>query len=370
MNKTAFLCDERCFWHTPAGAFAGVMEVGTWVEPSVAGGTPESPETKRRFKNLVEVSGLGEHLVISSAAPATTEQLRAVHPAAYLEDFKSVSDAGGGPFGFKSPAGPGTYEIAKLSAGLAIQALAMVMEGSVDNAYALCRPPGHHCLPDTAMGFCYLSNIAIAVEAAIKRFGLERVAVVDWDVHHGNGTQKVFYERSDVLTISLHQDGCFPPGYNGLEDRGAGDGLGFNVNIPLPPGSGEATYLRALERIVAPRLRAFRPQLIVVACGFDANAFDPLARMLLLSDSYRKMTESILALAAECCGGRTVLVHEGGYSEFYVPFCGMAAMEALSGIRTKVEDPEADFVRAQQPSGKFLAFLDQYVDGLAAELVR
>lgn len=367
-HKTAFFFDERCLWHS-AGQYALTMPVGGWVQPPAAGGLAESPETKRRLKNLMDVSGLTAALDLRSAEPATEEELLRVHPQAYLESFKALSDAGGGEMGDHAPIGPGSYEIAKLSTGLAIGAVSAVMSGKVDNAYSLSRPPGHHCLPDQAMGFCFLANVAIAVEAAKARFGVERVAVVDWDVHHGNGTQAIFYERDDVLTISLHQDGCFPPGYGGERDRGQGAGEGFNLNIPLPAGAGEAAYQQAMERIAIPALERFQPQLILVACGYDANAMDPLARMLLSSHAFRAMTQQIREAAERLCDGRLVLVHEGGYSEAYVPFCGHAVIEELSGVGTAVEDPLLEFIELQQPRGAMAEFLHEYVEEMARKLI-
>ncbi|AOE85307.1 class II histone deacetylase [Pseudomonas sp. TCU-HL1] len=347
-RRTAFLFDELSLWHS-ASQHALILPVGGWVQPPSSAGHAESPETKRRLKNLMDVSGLTRQLQISSAAPASEEDLLRVHPAHYLERFKALSDAGGGELGDHAPIGPGSYEIAKLSAGLAMAAVDAVLTGEADNAYALSRPPGHHCLADQAMGFCMLANIPVAIEAAKARHGLGKVAVIDWDVHHGNGTQAIYYQRPDVLTISLHQDGCFPPGYSGTEDRGEGAGLGANLNIPLLPGSGHEAYLDAMQRIVIPALERFEPELIIVACGYDANAVDPLARMLLHSDSFRSMTRLVRETAERLCQGRLVLVHEGGYAEAYVPFCGLAVMEELSGIRTPVEDPLRDFIVLQQP---------------------
>jgi len=201
------------------------------------------------------------------------------------------------------------------------------------------RPPGHHALSDQAMGFCVFANVAVAVRHARTVRGVERVAVVDWDVHHGNGTQDAFYADPSVLTISLHQDGGFPPGSGGVEEVGAGDAVGANLNVPLPAGSGTQAYLVALEQVVLPALEAFRPALIVVACGFDASAFDPLGRQLLHSDSFRALTAAVVEAADRMCEGRLVLAHEGGYSSFYVPFCGLAALETLTGRRTAVVDP-------------------------------
>lgn len=364
-RKTAFFFDELSLWHS-AGLHALTLPVGGWVQPPAAAGHAESPETKRRLKSLLDVSGLTRQLHVQSASAASEEDLLRVHTPGYLQRFKALSDAGGGELGPQAPIGPGSYEIAKLSAGLAIAAVDRVLAGESDNAYSLSRPPGHHCLADGAMGFCFLANIAIAIEAAKARRGLGKVAVIDWDVHHGNGTQSIFEARGDVLTISLHQDGCFPPGYSGEEDRGRGPGLGANLNIPLPPGSGHEAYLQAMQRLVIPALERFEPELIVVACGYDANAVDPLARMLLHSDSFRTMTRLLRQAAERLCQGRLVLVHEGGYSEAYVPFCGLAVIEELAGIRTVVSDPMLEFVQMQQPTAAFLAFQQQWVERQAA----
>ncbi|PMX27827.1 class II histone deacetylase [Pseudomonas sp. MPR-R2A7] len=363
-RKSAFFFDELSLWHS-AGLHALTLPVGGWVQPPAAAGHAESPETKRRLKSLLDVSGLTRHLQVQSANPATHEDLLRVHTPGYLQRFKAMSDAGGGELGPNAPIGPGSYEIARLSAGLAMAAVDAVLSGEVDNAYSLSRPPGHHCLADSAMGFCFLANIAIAIEAAKAQRGLGKVAVIDWDVHHGNGTQSIFEERADVLTISLHQDGCFPAGYSGEADRGRGAGLGANINIPLPPGSGHEAYLYAMQRIVMPALERFEPELIIVACGYDANAVDPLARMLLHSDSFRQMTRCVRKAAERLCQGRLVLVHEGGYSEAYVPFCGLAAIEELAGVRTEVADPMLEFVQLQQPKEALAAFQRHWIDALA-----
>lgn len=366
-RRTAFFTDELTFWHH-AGPHALIMPAGGWVQVPNGASFAESPDSKRRLRSLLAVSGLEPHLQVQTAPPLAREDLLRVHGAAYLDRLKALSDRGYGEAGQNAPVGPGTYEIACLSAGLATAALDAVITGQADNAYALSRPPGHHCLADQAMGFCFLANIPLAIETAKARHGLGRVAIIDWDVHHGNGTQAIYETRGDVLTISLHQENCFPPGYTGEHDRGIGDGLGANLNIPLPAGSGHATYLRAMQRIVLPALDRFRPEAIIVACGFDANALDPLARMLLHSDSFRAMTALLQETADRLCGGRLVLVHEGGYSEAYVPFCGLAAIETLAGHRSAVADPLLEFIGAQQPPARTQAALDAHVDALAALL--
>lgn len=361
---TGFCFDERTLWHS-TGEAALFLRPGGWVQPPAGGGAAENPETKRRFKNLLEVSGLWRKLAVDSAPEATEEALQRIHPAGYLTEFKRLSDADGGILGEESPFGNGGYEIAKLSAGLATLAMDRVLTGVWRNAYSLSRPPGHHCMPEHSMGFCLLANIPIAIEEMKARHGLGKVAVVDWDVHHGNGTQAIYWERGDVLSISLHQNACYPVHLGSTAERGAGPGEGANINIPLLPGGGHNSYVSALDRIVLPALERFRPELIVVASGLDANALDPLARMMAHSGTYRAMTERLMAAADRLCGGRLVMVHEGGYSEVAVPFCGHAIMETLSGEPSAVVDPLRDFIEAQQPPPEFDALEGQRLAAMA-----
>ena len=360
---TGFMFDERTLWHT-TGEAALFLKPGGWLQPT-GGGHAESPETKRRFKNLLDVSGLSRHLAVETAPEAAEEALRRIHPAHYLTEFKRLSDAGGGQLGEETPFGQGSYEIAALSAGLAIHAMDRVLTGQWRNAYSLSRPPGHHCLPDTPMGFCLMANIPIAIEEMRARHGIEKVAVIDWDVHHGNGTQAIYWDRPDTLTLSLHQNACYPTNSGTTGERGEGAGQVANINVPLLPGGGHQSYLAAMDRIVLPALTRFRPDLIVVASGLDANALDPLARMLAHSDTYREMTARLMQAADTLCGGRLVMVHEGGYSEAYVPFCGQAIMETLSGQRTQVIDPFLSFLEEQQPPPEFDALEARRLEDMA-----
>lgn len=364
---TGFFLDERCFWHA-GGNYAATLPIGGLVQPLAAGGLPESPETKRRLKNLMDVTGLTGELAAQSAPLAAWEDLARVHPESYLSEFKRLSDAGGGELGQRTPFATGGFEIASLSTGLAIAAVEAVLNGKLDNAYALSRPPGHHCLPDFPNGFCLLANIAIAIETARARHGLGKVAVIDWDVHHGNGTESIFYDRNDVLTISLHQEGNYPLNTGAITDRGSGAGDGFNINVPLPAGAGHTAYLTCIDEIVVPALERFKPDMIIVACGFDASAIDPLARMLATADTFRQMTLKVKQAAQDLCDGKLVLVHEGGYSEVYVPFCGHAAIEALSGSSIVATDPLEHTLNVRQPSARFDAFLRGVVRDFAQEL--
>jgi acetoin utilization deacetylase AcuC-like enzyme len=364
--QTGFFWDERCFWHS-GGNYAGMLPVGGLVQP-LDGGLPENPETKRRLKNLIEVTGLAGELAMRGADPATREDLLRVHPASYLDTFKALSDAGGGELGRRTPFGPGGYEIAAQSAGLAKAALAAVLKGELRNAYSLSRPPGHHCLPDYPNGFCLLNNIGIAIEAARAAGLARRFAVLDWDVHHGNGTEAVFYDRDDVLTVSIHQDRNYPMDTGALADRGRGKGLGYNLNIPLPPGTGHKGYLAAMERLALPAIRDFAPDVLIIACGFDAVANDPLGRMLATAETFALMTRQVMTLADAVCDGKLLMVHEGGYSETYVPFCGHAVLQQMAGSAITAPDPFAEVFPLRQPDARFDAFLDGVLADMAREI--
>jgi acetoin utilization deacetylase AcuC-like enzyme len=332
---TGWISDERYLWHDTRSA-AGFMPAGGPIEPEPHA---ESPATKRRFRNLLEVSGLLAELVQIAPRPATEDELLRCHTREYVDRIKVLSAENGGDAGELTPFGPGSYEIAALAAGGVITAIDAVLDGTVDNTYALVRPPGHHAEPDLGRGFCIFANAAIGAAHARESRGLGRVAVVDWDVHHGNGTQKIFYDDPTVLTISSHQDNYYPADSGHVHEVGEGAGEGFSLNIPLPAGSGVGAYVTAYERVVVPALRSFRPELIIVASGLDANAMDPLARMMVHSDGYRELTRLLMDVADEVCDGRLVVEHEGGYSSAYVPFCGLAIVEQLAGRSSSVEDP-------------------------------
>ncbi|MBL4874769.1 MAG: class II histone deacetylase [Rhodobacteraceae bacterium] len=367
MRNTGFFWDEKCFWHS-GGNYALTAPVGGLVQPLASGGPPENPETKRRLKNLLDVTGLAHELDCRSAEPATDEDLNRIHPDSYLENFKNLSDGGGGEMGLRTPFGAGGYEIAALSTGLVKGALLSVLKGQHHNAYALSRPPGHHCLPDWSNGFCLLANIAIAIEAAKAEGLAPRVAVVDWDVHHGNGTEAIFYDRDDVLTISLHQERNYPADTGDAVDRGKGAGLGHNINIPLPPGAGHAAYIYAMDRIVVPALNAHQPDVILVACGFDASGVDPLSRMLCSAQTYRLMTRQLMQTADQLCDGKLVMAHEGGYSEVHVPFCGHAVLQEMSGSEIDAGDAMGARIAGQQPNEMMEQVFTNLIDEMSTKL--
>jgi acetoin utilization deacetylase AcuC-like enzyme len=265
--------------------------------------------------------------------------LTRVHAGEYVDRIRIASADVGGDAGGSTPFGRWTYEIAALSAGGCLAAVDAVLDERVENAYALVRPPGHHAGPSGGYGYCVFNNVALAALHLRQVHGLERIAIVDWDVHHGNGTQETFWSDPTVLTISVHQEDLFPPASGMPDEVGGGAGAGANINVPLPAGAGRAAYLHVLDRVVVPALQRFAPEFILVGCGLDAGMMDPLGRMNLTSECFAMMTARLTATAATLCGSRLVLCHEGGYSSTYVPYCGLAVIESLAGVRTDVVDP-------------------------------
>ena len=273
---------------------------------------------------------LGRVLEVAPRAASDDEILRA-HSAEHLALLQKLE-------GQTTQLDPDTYisprshEVARLAAGSAVELALRVARGEARSGFALTRPPGHHAERERAMGFCLLNNVAVAAQALRAEAGLERIAIVDWDVHHGNGTQHLFEHERDVLFVSLHQ---FPfyPGTGALRERGSGAGEGATLNLPLPAGCGDAEYAAAFEQIVIPTLREFRPELLLISAGFDAHARDPLASMQVSSDGFRVLAGMLRALAEEVCAGRMLLTLEGGYDL-------EALGESVAGVVRLLAEPE------------------------------
>jgi acetoin utilization deacetylase AcuC-like enzyme len=219
-----------------------------------------------------------------------------------------------------------TFDTARLAAGGVLTAVEAVLDGAADNAFAIVRPPGHHALPERAMGFCFFNNVAIAARWLIRERGLRRVMIVDWDLHHGNGSQEIFYDSPEVLYTSLHQ---FPhyPGTGSLQERGDGAGAGFTVNIPMPATFGDAEYLRAFDELLMPIGRKFKPEFILVSAGFDCHFRDPLGAMQVTEAGFAAMARRAKRLAAECCNGKMAAALEGGYDLQALAASGEAVIE-------------------------------------------
>jgi acetoin utilization deacetylase AcuC-like enzyme len=279
---------------------------------------PNHPENAGRLR-AIEVAldspalGLREFLIQLSPQGATEKQISAVHTPAYIKGLReAMHEAPAYVDSAPTYIVPASYEVACLAAGGAIRAVDAVLDGEAETAFALVRPPGHHAPPDRPMGFCLFNNIAIAARHALTRPGIERVLIVDFDVHHGNGTQDVFYSDPSVLFISSHQSPLYP--YTGAaEETGAGPGQGYTINLPLPELAGDQAFDQLASEIIIPAADRFRPNLVLASAGFDAHWLDPLARLQLTLRGYEHLTRSLLDIAARHCGGRLVLCLEGGY---------------------------------------------------------
>jgi acetoin utilization deacetylase AcuC-like enzyme len=299
----------------------------------------EDPRRVGRVKELIDKSGLMNELTSVAPWPADYEDVGMFHTRDYIRTVLDISvNQGSGDAGQGARLTRGSFEIAMLAAGGAIAAVDAVLNGTVDNCYALVRPPGHHAVADRGMGFCIFNNVAVAALHALQRNRAERILIVDWDVHHGNGTQEAFYHDRRVLFVSLHQEGLYPADSGLVEQVGDGAGEGHTVNLPLPAGSGDAGYLAAFERVVVPIAREYAPDLVLVSCGLDASRSDPLGRMVVSADGFRRMTRYLKEVADDFAGGRMAVMHEGGYSQSYAPFCGLAVVEELAGTRTAMSD--------------------------------
>jgi acetoin utilization deacetylase AcuC-like enzyme len=267
-----------------------------------------------------------------------------VHEPAYVTQIQDDCEHGGGRYTKTTFVGPGSWDALLAAAGTCLEAADAVLDGRSHVAYALVRPPGHHAQPAQADGYCFFAHEALVADRARGR-GVERVAILDWDVHHGNGTQECFYGRSDVLTVSLHmQHGRWGPSHpqsGAADELGAGEGEGFNVNLELGIGAGDATYAAAFEEIAVPIVRQFRPDLLIGASGQDASGFDPNGRQNLSMAGFRRIGATVAALAEELCGGRLVLVQEGGYGRTYSAYCLHATLEGVLGTEPLLPDPLA-----------------------------
>jgi len=306
-----------------------------FVEHDTGPHHPERPDRMRAIFQAVREAGLvgsrnplepvlpsfgiarhDQKLVELEPTPADENLPTLVHSPEHVRRVRHVCEVGGGVLDLgDTPVGPESCEIALLSLGSAIRACDAVMRGEVKRAFSAARPPGHHAEPDRAMGFCLFSNIAIVARHAQRAYGLERVAVVDFDVHHGNGTQAAFEADPSVLFVSLHQHPrtCYP-GTGHEWEIGTGPGRGFTMNIPFDPGCDDDDYLRVIDERVVPKLDEFRPQLLLISAGFDAHREDPLANMNLSDECYELMTRRLVSIADQHCGGRVVSVLEGGYN--------------------------------------------------------
>ncbi|HLF72627.1 MAG TPA: histone deacetylase [Dehalococcoidia bacterium] len=319
------------------------MSIALYYDPLFLGhetlGHPESADRVLACLRLIEDSGLGARLERPECRDASETELVRIHTPSYVERMEVVGEHGANWVLPDTIANTGTYAAALRAAGACLGATEAVVAGTYGGAFCLVRPPGHHAVADAPMGFCFFNNVAIAARHAVVELGLERVAVVDIDIHQGNGTQDAFYEDPSVLYVSTHQYPYYP-GTGHWREHGAGDGLGTTLNLSMPAGCGDAEYGRVFEAVIAPKLRAYAPQLILVSAGYDAHHADPIdgAEMRLSCDGYASLMAGLRDVAGEVCEGRIVAALEGGYDLRALSWSVRNSIEALLG-ETATPDP-------------------------------
>jgi acetoin utilization deacetylase AcuC-like enzyme len=299
------------------------------------------PENHRRLKStmdLLQEEGMLDQLIQIPSTPAPLEAILRVHTPTYIERLQAITARGGGHLDADTYVNADSLEAAMRSTGSLLNLVDAVVGRQAENGLALVRPPGHHALVHNGMGFCIFANVAVAARWAQRQHGIQRVLIVDFDVHHGNGTQDIFYDDPSVLFFSTHQ---FPyyPGTGAAAELGTEAGYGTTVNIPFPPHVGDQGYLDAFQKILAPLARRFKPQLILLSAGYDAHWMDPLASMGLSITGYMALVQELMALADELCGGRLVCVLEGGYNLRVLSHSVLSTFRVLHDVDTEFSDP-------------------------------
>jgi acetoin utilization deacetylase AcuC-like enzyme len=348
-RRVGLVFDDRYLTHNTGLNLLGEARPYPYAEP-----VPHvsKPALVGRAKHLMDLYGVTDQMVRIDPTVATDEQLLTYHTPEHLARVKALSDGYGGDSGQGAPMGQGGDRVARLAAGGTIAAVDAVLRGDVDAAYALVRPPGHHAMADQGMGYCVFSNAVIATKVEQQTHGVEKVLILDWDVHHGNGTQAAFWSDPSVLFISLHQEDLYPAGWGAVDQVGVEEGEGFTVNIPLPAGAGNAAYAAAFEQLVIPIAMQYNPDLVIVSAGQDASVFDPLARMSVTTAGYQAMCQAMLGIADACCEGKLVVTQEGGYAAEYAPYCSATIAQTLVGVideAQRVPEPYGERA-ARQPA--------------------
>jgi acetoin utilization deacetylase AcuC-like enzyme len=293
------------------------------------GSHPERPSRLTAVVDGLQEAGLADRLAALAPRPATVDEIAAIHDPGYIRQVEQACDRGDQRLDADTAVCAKSYRVALLAAGGVLAAADAVHAGVVQRAFCTVRPPGHHAERDRAMGFCLFNNVAIAAERFVRN-GLQRVAIVDFDVHHGNGTQHAFERRADVLFISIHEDPRhLYPGTGFAHETGLGPGEGFTLNVPMMPGAADGEYQQAFEHQVLPKLDAYRPQMILISAGFDAARGDPLAHIELTDKAFEWMTRRLVELADRHCAGKLLSVLEGGYNPRNLARCAAAHVKAL-----------------------------------------
>lgn len=324
----------------------GVFDTGS--DPGFLDVLEKHPENGDRIRNMVSILKRGPISPFISwhqGRHASVSELYSFHSPEYINELEEADKAGGKTICCGTFLNPGSWEAALLAAGTTLSAMKHILDGHGNIAYALVRPPGHHAQPTQADGYCFLNNAGLAIQLALD-FGRAKVAVIDIDVHYGNGTAEGFYRSNEVLTISLHMNhGSWGPSHpqsGTLDELGEGVGFGYNINIPLPNGSGDRGYEYAMKELVIPAVQKFEPDMIVLVVGQDSSAFDPNGRQCLTMDGYREIGRIIRNLANTHCNGQLLIIQEGGYHITYAAYCLHATLEGAMYLQNPLlSDPIA-----------------------------
>ena len=299
--------------HDPDVSVTGFLYDDIYLEHKTVQGHPEAPQRLVAIVKKLKDKGLYSRLLVLKPSPAPLEWLTMVHSPEYIKRARESCKNKAGYFdSIDVSISPQSYEVALAAAGGVLSAIDAVMDKKVTNAFCAVRPPGHHATTDRAMGFCIFNNVAIGTRYIQKKYNLAKILIVDWDVHHGNGTQSTFYDDPTVLYFSVHQY-PFYPGTGSEAEKGSGKGLNYNINVPLPAGSGDDDYLRVFQKKLKPAAFAFSPDFVLISAGFDAHQDDLLGGMKLTSQGFAELTRIVKEIAEKCCEGRLVSVLEGGY---------------------------------------------------------
>ncbi|GAB2233962.1 hypothetical protein Droror1_Dr00003192 [Drosera rotundifolia] len=324
----------------------GVFDTG--IDPGFLDVLEKHPENADRVRNMVSIlrrGPIGRFVTWHRGQAAKVNELTRFHSSEYISELEAADKAGGRDFAAGTFLNPGSWAAALLAAGTTISAMKYILDGHGKIGYALVRPPGHHAQPTQADGYCFLNNAGLAVHSALDA-GCRKVAVIDIDVHYGNGTAEGFYRSNKVLTVSLHMNhGSWGPSHpqsGSIDELGEGDGFGYNLNIPLPNGSGDKGYEYAMKELVVPAIQEFRPDMMILVVGQDSSAFDPNGRQCLTMDGYRVTGRIIRGLADTYSNGRLLIVQEGGYHVTYSAYCLHATLEGTLNVsQPLLSDPIA-----------------------------
>ncbi len=316
----------------------GIVKDDIYLKHETSAYHPESPKRLESIYRMLESPDMHGKFIEIQARCATLEEIGAIHEPDYIERVKKTAGLAHSSLDPDTETSPESFHAAKMAAGGFCNAIDAVVEGTVPNAFAFVRPPGHHAEPHRAAGFCLFNNVAIGAMHAINKFGMKRILIVDWDLHHGNGTQHSFYDDNRIIYFSTHQ---FPyyPGTGSVSEIGMRAGMGYTINVPLTPGPGDAEYAKIYDKILRPVALEFKPEIILVSAGFDIYFRDPLGGMKVTPQGFARLTRILMNIAEACCGGKLAIILEGGYHIQGLTESSKAVLLELSNETVTSEEP-------------------------------